>query len=29
MTDEKLYPGTENFVYRIKEIVDAWLIEQR
>ncbi len=28
-TAEMLYPGTENFVYRIKEIVDAWLIEQR
>ena len=29
MTAEMLYPGTENFVYRIKEIVDAWLIAQR
>ena len=28
-TAETLYPGTENFVYRIKEIVDAWLVEQR
>ena len=28
-TAEMLYPGTENFVHHIKEIVDAWLIEQQ
>ena len=28
-TAEMLYPETENFVHRIKEIVDVWLMEQR